>query len=442
MPEVSALAAALDALAALPPDRLGSTGLRDRAADLLAAAERVQALLADTVAEAVDREHLAGREVTAWIGEQAPAVLERGTALRLARRAAAVTRLPLLCGLHRDAEVSTGYVDRAAAGLASLPPECAEAVDVLLAGAARSVAPDQVPVLIAQIRAMVSDPDPDPAEAPALPESLWLSPHGDGRWALSADLDPVHGEQLATLITRLATPTGPEDTRPPAQRRAAALIQLLRLAEQADRDADHDPSVAPPHGADAHLIVLTTPAALTHQPGAPAAVTADGTPLPPTTLDLLGCANPRTTLQHAPPTPADPGDDPQGAGQPDWQLLHNALTGLLPPPLGAPLQPLHLGRTRRLASPAQWLAIIARDRTCRDPRGCSRGPRWCQLHHLAEWDADHGPTDLDNLALLCWEHHADLHRRRRHLAPDPTRPGHYRYIEHPDWHPHSTPLAA
>ncbi len=67
------------------------------------------------------------------------------------------------------------------------------------------------------------------------------------------------------------------------------------------------------------------------------------------------------------------------------------------------------------------LALIARDRGCVDPR-CTRGPSWTQAHHLPEWDADDGPTDLVNLALLGWEHHTRLHRRREHLHP-PVRPG-------------------
>ena len=49
---------------------------------------------------------------------------------------------------------------------------------------------------------------------------------------------------------------------------------------------------------------------------------------------------------------------------------------------------LHLGRTRRTASPAQRLALAARDGGCSFP-GCDRPPEWCETHHAIPW-ADGG----------------------------------------------------
>ena len=64
---------------------------------------------------------------------------------------------------------------------------------------------------------------------------------------------------------------------------------------------------------------------------------------------------------------------------------------------------LQLGRTRRLASCGQTVALIARDGGCSFP-GCDRPPEWCERHHVIAW-ADGGSTDLDNLTLLCAYHH-------------------------------------
>lgn len=64
---------------------------------------------------------------------------------------------------------------------------------------------------------------------------------------------------------------------------------------------------------------------------------------------------------------------------------------------------LFLGRTRRLASYAQTLALAARDGGCTFP-GCSKSPKWCQRHHILDW-AKGGNTDLPNLTLLCAFHH-------------------------------------
>ncbi len=71
----------------------------------------------------------------------------------------------------------------------------------------------------------------------------------------------------------------------------------------------------------------------------------------------------------------------------------------LPCVLDSAGQVLHLGQGQRLASPAQRLALYARDRGCTRP-GCEMPAQWTQVHHLTEWQHG-GPTDLHNLALAC-----------------------------------------
>ncbi|AYF76473.1 HNH endonuclease [Nocardia yunnanensis] len=67
--------------------------------------------------------------------------------------------------------------------------------------------------------------------------------------------------------------------------------------------------------------------------------------------------------------------------------------------------PLYLGRSReRLATPGQRLALIARDKGCTHP-DCDAPAAMCAAHHVVDW-AKGGPTDLDNLALVCDHHHA------------------------------------
>ena len=64
---------------------------------------------------------------------------------------------------------------------------------------------------------------------------------------------------------------------------------------------------------------------------------------------------------------------------------------------------LRLGRTRRIASRGQTIALTARDGGCSFP-GCDTAPDWCERHHVVSW-IDGGSTDLDNLTLLCRYHH-------------------------------------
>ncbi|HET9730340.1 MAG TPA: DUF222 domain-containing protein [Acidimicrobiia bacterium] len=79
---------------------------------------------------------------------------------------------------------------------------------------------------------------------------------------------------------------------------------------------------------------------------------------------------------------------------------------------------LDVGRATRTVSDPLWRALVARDGHCQAP-GCDRPPGWCEAHHIWHWE-DGGPTDLDNLMLLCWRHHREHHEhdpphhRRRH----------------------------
>lgn len=70
---------------------------------------------------------------------------------------------------------------------------------------------------------------------------------------------------------------------------------------------------------------------------------------------------------------------------------------------------LDYGRGTRLWPPDLYNAIAVRDQRCRFP-GCDRPASWCDVHHVQEWDADLGPTSVDNGVLLCRRHHRVLHR--------------------------------
>jgi hypothetical protein len=66
-----------------------------------------------------------------------------------------------------------------------------------------------------------------------------------------------------------------------------------------------------------------------------------------------------------------------------------------------------VGHASRTATPVQRRVLALRDRGCVFP-GCDRPPGWCQAHHIIHWEDD-GPTDLDNLCLMCSFHHHLVH---------------------------------
>jgi hypothetical protein len=72
---------------------------------------------------------------------------------------------------------------------------------------------------------------------------------------------------------------------------------------------------------------------------------------------------------------------------------------------------LDMGRSTRLATPAQRRALAIRDRHCRFP-GCNRQPQWCEAHHVDGWVESLGETNIDNLILLCRRHHTLIHNTK------------------------------
>ncbi len=70
---------------------------------------------------------------------------------------------------------------------------------------------------------------------------------------------------------------------------------------------------------------------------------------------------------------------------------------------------MYEGRARRDPTPTQRRELWRRDRHCRFP-GCANAI-FVNPHHIRWWKRDRGPTDLDNLALLCEHHHHLIHSK-------------------------------
>jgi hypothetical protein len=97
---------------------------------------------------------------------------------------------------------------------------------------------------------------------------------------------------------------------------------------------------------------------------------------------------------------------------------HACEAEIIPIVLGGNGLPLDVGRSRRLATPEQRLALRSMYRTCAID-GCDRRFDDCEIHHLLEW-LEGGPTDLVNLLPVCPHHHHRAHEGRWRLELDPT----------------------
>ncbi|WP_232668285.1 HNH endonuclease signature motif containing protein, partial [Pseudonocardia sp. TRM90224] len=85
------------------------------------------------------------------------------------------------------------------------------------------------------------------------------------------------------------------------------------------------------------------------------------------------------------------------------QLACNA--AVIPIVMNSDSQPLDIGRSTRVIPDGMRRAVTDRDRGC---ARCGRPASWCDIHHVVEWQ-NGGPTEIDNLVMLCRMHHREIH---------------------------------
>ncbi|MGB6180415.1 MAG: DUF222 domain-containing protein [Rhodococcus sp. (in: high G+C Gram-positive bacteria)] len=95
-------------------------------------------------------------------------------------------------------------------------------------------------------------------------------------------------------------------------------------------------------------------------------------------------------------------------------------------------RPLHLGRSKRIASEDQRMVLAASDRGCSAP-GCERPAVDAQVHHIEEWQ-DGGSTDIGSLTFACDAHHPMIHDGPMGWSTSTAPPGHP-YAGRTMWHP-------
>ena len=300
-------------------------------------------------------------------------------------------------------EVSLAHaaeVARAVAALpAAVPPETRRKGEAFLLEQSRHFRPDQVATMG---RHLLHAVDPELGQGLARDEqdevdatTLTLVRRRNGSRDLRGHLDAESGALLEAAIDPLAAPRpavgGLPDLRTAGQRRAQALIELVRLA-MASPDM-------PEQGGEPVTMLVTVPMQTLESrlspgdspgdecdagcAGVPAAGLEDGTPLSAEAARRLAC---------------------------DAKIVAAVL--------GTAGEILDIGRTARAVPRAIRRALVARDGGCAFP-GCDRPPAWCHAHHIIHW-AHRGPTALTNLVLLCGHHHRVVHHHgwRVHIGPE------------------------
>lgn len=197
--------------------------------------------------------------------------------------------------------------------------------------------------------------------------AAWHKVHGDGSVEIHGRFDKATGEELLAAwkerTDRLWRDDGgrdgtPDDVRSHAQRRADALADLI-TAPAPDAGATHARF-------QIHIVFNLPSGSVTWL---------DGSVVADSVLEAIGPS--ADVIGHV-------FDD---KGRPLWQ-----------------------GRSKRLATAAQWRSLIVATRGCGH---CGADIDRCQAHHLREW-LEGGTTDIDNLQLLCHTCHGHEHRGQRH----------------------------
>ncbi|MDE0132861.1 MAG: DUF222 domain-containing protein [bacterium] len=196
----------------------------------------------------------------------------------------------------------------------------------------------------------------------------------DGMTVLYGRFDPITGALIETALSRkmneLWREEDPRARCSPGQRMADALAGLV-TREETNKDGK------PPRGPRLLLIADYDAISRELRNGR----LGDGTPIPTEKIRDLACQS---------------------------DILPGIFRGVS--------QPLDLGRSRRAASPAQKIALVARDRAC---VGCGTNANWCQAHHIIPW-AVHGNTNLNDMVLLCSRCHHKVHDDHWQVHKTPT----------------------
>lgn len=195
----------------------------------------------------------------------------------------------------------------------------------------------------------------------------------DGTVLVSGRLDNVGGATLRTALEPLARRDGSGDRRSRHRRLADALVELC--SHVLDR------GTLPQRGGQRpHLQVTTTLETLQALSGAPAGELEFALPVTAATAQRLAC---------------------------DASVVRVLLD--------AESAVIDVGRARRTPPPATARALRVRDGGCVWP-GCERSAAWSTAHHVKHWTAHRGATDLENLVLLCYRHHWQVHEGGWHVV--------------------------
>ncbi|MFZ9630316.1 MAG: DUF222 domain-containing protein [Ilumatobacteraceae bacterium] len=301
------------------------------------------------------------RSMAGWLADQTNG--SYGRAVEMMRLADAFDAAPRLASQVQTGAISAATAVTLHSAIVS-PPAGADAAAVeSLLDACTGVSPRDAKTVVEQWKAEHAPLTPqDVAERAFAQRSVRFSQPHDGLVTTTAVLPTDDADQLRKLLGALGEAPTADNGLTTEQSAADGLLALIALGQRTDTTAGR--------GGATLLVTIDIESfsGATDTPG----VTEFGNPVPAHVVRRLA----------------------------DNAVIHRVVTA------GSVV--LDVGRGRRLATDAQFTALVARDGGCR-VHGCHTPAAWCEVDHIRAWE-DGGATDLGNLWLLCGHHHRLKHR--------------------------------
>ena len=343
-----------------------------------------------------------------------------GEASRNRRAGHTLQTLPKVAAALAAGRIRAAHVYEFTAGTTKLGTDVMTDLQEILLPVAESSDPAELRAMITQLHEILHPDDLDDKYARGMERrDLKATRCGTG-YHVSGFLDIIAGAKFAAWLKDVSTPVYDGDDRSPAQRRVDAFCAVFEQAptlidqqthrddqtdgnggqpETGESDAGTQPDPESEAGApepsrrrtrrpDSRLLVLADLETLLRLPGAQPATLAGFGHIGQRLLGYLTCGSDTTGI-----------------------LTHGLTDGPIPQ-----ADVLSVGRTHRLATSRQRDAVLARQGGhCANP-GC--GSTYLEIHHVAWWDRDTGPTDLSNLIGICRNCHHLVHQLKLTIRPD------------------------
>jgi hypothetical protein len=258
----------------------------------------------------------------------------------------------------------------------------------------------------------------------------------DGSLHGTLTLEPAAATIVEAALATAATFEGEFDVRSNGQRQADALVDICSWF-----NANHDSDATPRHRAHVELVINTTDlnrpcchctchsqGATNEADGSDPGTTPTGKPQSAPEADASPYEDPAPTSESSPSSENGPPDrrvtvklgahlKRRGAGArtingdplPYGSTRAFLCDCVIHRVINSPSSRLDYGRSTRTIPYALFRTVALRDGGCRYP-GCDRKISWCEGHHIQHWEHG-GPTNPDNIALLCTRHHHLIHQR-------------------------------